>query len=417
KPVAKCKGVSKGLFDTNDWRLLSLTFNSGVANQVVVCARLGFFSGTTTGTAWFDDLRLVALPGQPVGPLPTFTFTPTVTPTSTNAPPPVATFTFTRTPTITLTPTVTGTLPPGAPTYTITPTATKTPTATNTPSNTPTITPTATPTATGTNTPTPDLVGCCQLPNTGICVDSFGGIGPAYCAANNGTWMPQQHCGCGENCTGSCGPPPPPPTLTQTPTFTPDPRFHDNGDGTISDLQTGLMWEKKDRAGGLHDAYNYYPWAGVCSDSSLCQPNSAAATACSAATGAAVGCSQCATGTCNTGVGTIWDWLVQLNGSNFAGHSDWRIPTVGLDGGASQLETILSTGYPNCTTSPCVSPAFNTGCTAGCTVTGCSCTASSFYWSATTYAAGPQSAWYVSFSLGLLSSPPKTAFFSVRAVR
>ncbi|HVO24268.1 MAG TPA: hypothetical protein VMW56_11625 [Candidatus Margulisiibacteriota bacterium] len=27
-----------------------------------------------------------------------------------------------------------------------------------------------------------------------------------------------------------------------------------NGDGTISDLQTGLMWEKKDRAGGLHEA-------------------------------------------------------------------------------------------------------------------------------------------------------------------
>ena len=70
----------KGLFATNDWRLLSLTFNSGVADQVVVCARLGFFSGTTTGTAWFDDLRLVALPGQPVGPLPTFTFTAMVTP-------------------------------------------------------------------------------------------------------------------------------------------------------------------------------------------------------------------------------------------------------------------------------------------------------------------------------------------------
>jgi hypothetical protein len=29
---------------------------------------------------------------------------------------------------------------------------------------------------------------------------------------------------------------------TRTPT--PDPRFHDNGDGTITDNQTGLMWEK-----------------------------------------------------------------------------------------------------------------------------------------------------------------------------
>jgi len=27
----------------------------------------------------------------------------------------------------------------------------------------------------------------------------------------------------------------------------------DNGDGRLTDLQTGLMWEKKDDLGGVHD--------------------------------------------------------------------------------------------------------------------------------------------------------------------
>ncbi|MBN1812922.1 MAG: hypothetical protein JXA14_13895 [Anaerolineae bacterium] len=47
------------LLGTNDWTYVNLTFNSGDSNQVVIAARLGFYSGTTTGTAWFDDVRLV----------------------------------------------------------------------------------------------------------------------------------------------------------------------------------------------------------------------------------------------------------------------------------------------------------------------------------------------------------------------
>jgi len=44
-------------------------------------------------------------------------------------------------------------------------------------------------------------------------------------------------------------------------------RFVDNADGTITDWQTGLMWEKKVGAGGapdagLQDADNTYPWSG-----------------------------------------------------------------------------------------------------------------------------------------------------------
>jgi hypothetical protein len=38
--------------------------------------------------------------------------------------------------------------------------------------------------------------------------------------------------------------------------------YTDNGDGTITDNNTGLMWEKKGDAGGLHDKDNIYAWSG-----------------------------------------------------------------------------------------------------------------------------------------------------------
>ena len=38
--------------------------------------------------------------------------------------------------------------------------------------------------------------------------------------------------------------------------------YTDNFDGTITDLSTGLMWEQKDEAGGLHDKDNLYAWSG-----------------------------------------------------------------------------------------------------------------------------------------------------------
>lgn len=47
---------------TRDWTYRSLTFDSGAATEVTIAARVGFFSGTSTGTAWFDNLRL-----RPVG--------------------------------------------------------------------------------------------------------------------------------------------------------------------------------------------------------------------------------------------------------------------------------------------------------------------------------------------------------------
>lgn len=52
---------SVGLFGTNDWTYASFGFNSGEKTEVTVAARLGFWAGTTTGTAWFDDLELAPI--------------------------------------------------------------------------------------------------------------------------------------------------------------------------------------------------------------------------------------------------------------------------------------------------------------------------------------------------------------------
>jgi len=224
--------------------------------------------------------------------------------------------------------------------------------------------------------------------------------------------------------------------------LTPPPHLVDNADGTITDLETGLMWEKKDRSGGLHNASTFYTWAGLCGCTScstsggctgtpgqctgsepLCQPNAAAVSACRAATGGAPECFECSVGSCNVdpflypAATTIWDWLGQLNASNFAGHSDWRIPTEGRDGGTAQLETILAAPYP-CTINPCVPAVFNTGCAPGCNVTGCSCTPSNSYWSATTVAGSPGNAWFVYFGDGAqFAGNPKEFGLAVRAVR
>jgi hypothetical protein len=35
-------------------------------------------------------------------------------------------------------------------------------------------------------------------------------------------------------------------------------RYQDNGDGTVTDKNTGLVWEKKSDDGGIHDMDNLY---------------------------------------------------------------------------------------------------------------------------------------------------------------
>ena len=47
-----------GLFGSNDWTFVSLTFNTEARTSITVAAQVGFEAGKTTGTAWFDDLKL-----------------------------------------------------------------------------------------------------------------------------------------------------------------------------------------------------------------------------------------------------------------------------------------------------------------------------------------------------------------------
>jgi hypothetical protein len=193
-------------------------------------------------------------------------------------------------------------------------------------------------------------------------------------------------------------------------------RYRDNGDGTITDENTHLMWEKKDRASGsLHNWNNTYPWQGKCSNDSrkLC--------------GTDADCSD-GGGTCSVSGGqmTIFQWVAQLNTPPcFAHHCDWRIPNV------KELQSIVD--YE--TYLPPVAAAFNHQCKAGCTVDGaddtreCSCTQSAgsskgYYWSSSTYAPSPivsppgsMLAWGVLFGDGDVLSAGKTDHDYVRAVR
>jgi hypothetical protein len=139
---------------------------------------------------------------------------------------------------------------------------------------------------------------------------------------------------------------------------------------------------------GLHNYQTLYSWAGRCDDGRYCQPTEAASRACllgsvnfnaPPAYGDGAGCEVCATGACHVdelghgAVTTIWDWLVQLNASNFAGHNDWRIPTYGGLLRPSELETILYYDPAVCgrvPKPPCVSAAFNNKCDSGGSCTG-----------------------------------------------
>jgi hypothetical protein len=153
--------------------------------------------------------------------------------------------------------------------------------------------------------------------------------------------------------------------------------YLDNGDGTITDLNTGLMWEKKSADGSDHDVTKTFPWST----------------------------------TAVLGQATIWDWIDAINtevgnGIGFAGFNDWRIPNV------RELQSILDYGRLN----PGVDPVFNHDVSTGCTVLTCSAT-SRFYWSSTTIATIPLDAWLVDFTFTENLADLKSNSRSVRAVR
>ncbi|MBI3799186.1 MAG: DUF1566 domain-containing protein [Deltaproteobacteria bacterium] len=141
-------------------------------------------------------------------------------------------------------------------------------------------------------------------------------------------------------------------------------------DGTVGDMNTGLIWEVKcshdsdSRCPALHDVDKVYPWSG------------------------------------DGATDTIWDWLVNINnegGTGYAGHHDWRIPNV------RELRSIVDYGVFD----PAINPIFGPTAT----------TAFSAYWSSTTSVGFPEFKWGVDFSNGADDELSKANKFPIRAVR
>lgn len=143
--------------------------------------------------------------------------------------------------------------------------------------------------------------------------------------------------------------------------------YVDNGDGTISDLKTGLMWEKLAADDSVHDYSKLYSWYEAF----------------------------------DTKIGAL------NYGAGFAGHTDWRLPNI------NELQSLADYGRGN----PAINPIFNVGCSNGCTGAVCSCTRPFHYWSSTSSNVRPSGAWLVSFDAGYVVTDVKTNLYYVRAVR
>jgi len=180
-------------------------------------------------------------------------------------------------------------------------------------------------------------------------------------------------------------------TTTTTSTTSTTLRFVDNGDGTVTDNQTGLQWEKKVAGSGcLHCVDDTYTWCANADNPIMCDngnvPDGTAFTSFLATlNGGATGVGNCVSSDGNTQTG------------GFAGHCDWRLPT------SAELQTILLAPFL-CQPSPCIDPVFGP-------------TAATFYWSSTTFASDPIPAWLVEFQFGSVSTAGKFNGLRVRAVR
>lgn len=142
-------------------------------------------------------------------------------------------------------------------------------------------------------------------------------------------------------------------------------RFVDNGDGTVTDRLTNLMWEKKCQGAGCsfdHNVHTKLDWKSAAS----------------------------------------W-WLEKLNQERlrgYAGYANWRLPTI------RELQTLLVEPWP-CRSNPCIDErVFGTGLTGP-----------GPYWSGISLTRNPALGWHVAFSNGKAETEAKRTSFYVRAVR
>lgn len=131
----------------------------------------------------------------------------------------------------------------------------------------------------------------------------------------------------------------------------------DHGNGAVTDLSTGLMWQQ-----------------------------------CSAPSGGA---------NCSSGAPATYGWdnaLAYCNGLALAGYADWRLPNI------KELQSLYDVTK---TTNPTINTVFFPN------------TLADYYWSSTTFVGTPSYAWYVKFAIGytMTSGISKTDPQYVRCVR
>jgi len=151
----------------------------------------------------------------------------------------------------------------------------------------------------------------------------------------------------------------------------------DNGDGTVTDVTLGLMWEKKSRDGSIHDRDRGFSWGTV-------------------------GPPAVMDGT------MVGEFLGTLNAPPcFAGHCDWRIPN------RRELLSLVDRERHH----PAAFGIFDSACVDGCTVLDCSCTASLPHFTSSPDENCFSPVWTVDFASGDTPLGSAATSFPVRAVR
>src|SRR5207247_860422 len=143
-------------------------------------------------------------------------------------------------------------------------------------------------------------------------------------------------------------------STTTTSTTTTTLRFVDNMDGTLTDNETGLQWEKKIAGSGcLHCVDDVYTWCVDTDSNVFCDnggiPDGTAFTGfLTMLNGGATGVGNCVSS----------DGSSQTGGFN--NQCDWRLPTI------AELATIIDTSASGCGNgSPCIDATFGPTAAAG----------------------------------------------------